>query len=82
METIDQETPLMASANEDSDFDDIRSTEFSRLGDSVYVDHAGAALYSESQLQTVFKASQSLQFYVHCLDEHAMALTLQYARVS
>lgn len=33
----------------------MRATEFRRLGDEVYVDHAGATLPSEQQLEDVFK---------------------------
>ena len=33
----------------------MRATEFKRLGDEVYVDHAGATLPSEKQLEDVFK---------------------------
>ncbi|CAI9087998.1 OLC1v1022225C5 [Oldenlandia corymbosa var. corymbosa] len=35
--------------------DEIRATEFKRLNEVVYLDHAGATLYSESQLESVFK---------------------------
>ncbi|EPS65546.1 molybdenum cofactor sulfurase, partial [Genlisea aurea] len=34
--------------------DEIRATDFKRLNDVVYLDHAGATLYSESQIQSVF----------------------------
>ena len=33
----------------------LRSTEFKRLGSKVYVDHAGATLYSEKQLEHAYK---------------------------
>jgi hypothetical protein len=33
----------------------MRATEFKRLGDEFYVDHAGATLPSEKQLEDVFK---------------------------
>ncbi|XP_051124906.1 molybdenum cofactor sulfurase isoform X2 [Andrographis paniculata] len=35
--------------------DQIRATEFKRLKDVVYLDHAGATLYSELQMEGVFK---------------------------
>uniref|UniRef100_A0A7C9AY39 Aminotransferase class V domain-containing protein n=1 Tax=Opuntia streptacantha TaxID=393608 RepID=A0A7C9AY39_OPUST len=36
--------------------DEIRATEFKRLAhDAVYLDHAGATLYSELQMEAVFK---------------------------
>ncbi|XP_021731765.1 molybdenum cofactor sulfurase-like isoform X1 [Chenopodium quinoa] len=37
--------------------DEIRATEFKRLGynDTVYLDHAGATLYSELQMEAIFK---------------------------
>lgn len=35
--------------------DEICSKEFQRLAGKVYVDHAGATLYSETQLESVFK---------------------------
>ncbi|KAL3503734.1 hypothetical protein ACH5RR_038183 [Cinchona calisaya] len=36
--------------------DQLRATEFKRLGEEVvYLDHAGATLYSESQLDSIFK---------------------------
>ncbi|KAJ7949642.1 Molybdenum cofactor sulfurase [Quillaja saponaria] len=35
--------------------DEIRATEFKRLQGLVYLDHAGGTLYSESQMESVFK---------------------------
>ncbi|GJR66145.1 molybdenum cofactor sulfurase isoform X1 [Tanacetum coccineum] len=35
--------------------DDIRATEFKRLDGSVYLDHGGATLYSELQMEAIFK---------------------------
>ncbi|XP_027064091.1 molybdenum cofactor sulfurase isoform X1 [Coffea arabica] len=35
--------------------DQLRATEFKRLAGVVYLDHAGATLYSEAQLESVFK---------------------------
>ncbi|XP_022717462.1 molybdenum cofactor sulfurase-like isoform X3 [Durio zibethinus] len=35
--------------------DEIRATEFKRLEDTVYLDHAGATLYSELQMESIFK---------------------------
>ncbi|XVE52899.1 hypothetical protein DITRI_Ditri02bG0161200 [Diplodiscus trichospermus] len=35
--------------------DEIRSSEFKRLKDTVYLDHAGATLYSELQMEAIFK---------------------------
>ncbi|XP_022734956.1 molybdenum cofactor sulfurase-like isoform X8 [Durio zibethinus] len=34
---------------------EIRATEFKRLKDTVYLDHAGATLYSELQMEAIFK---------------------------
>ncbi|KAL3333767.1 hypothetical protein AABB24_033701 [Solanum stoloniferum] len=42
-------------ANAPKNIDEIRATEFKRLNDTVYLDHAGATLYSESQMEAVFK---------------------------
>ncbi|XP_015082926.1 molybdenum cofactor sulfurase [Solanum pennellii] len=42
-------------ANSPKNIDEIRATEFKRLNDTVYLDHAGATLYSESQMEAVFK---------------------------
>lgn len=41
--------------NSPKNIDDIRATEFKRLNDTVYLDHAGATLYSETQMEAVFK---------------------------
>ncbi|KAL0306127.1 UNVERIFIED_CONTAM: Molybdenum cofactor sulfurase [Sesamum radiatum] len=41
--------------NAPKNVDEIRATEFKRLNDIVYLDHAGATLYSESQMEDVFK---------------------------
>ncbi|XVF79357.1 hypothetical protein PTKIN_Ptkin14bG0215400 [Pterospermum kingtungense] len=35
--------------------DEIRANEFKRLQDTVYLDHAGATLYSELQMEAIFK---------------------------
>ncbi|KZV31597.1 molybdenum cofactor sulfurase-like [Dorcoceras hygrometricum] len=35
--------------------DDLRDNEFKRLKEVVYLDHAGATLYSESQMEAVFR---------------------------
>ena len=35
--------------------EELRQTEFKRLGSQVYVDHAGATLYSEKQLELAYK---------------------------
>ncbi|XP_076912513.1 molybdenum cofactor sulfurase-like [Bidens hawaiensis] len=37
------------------DIDGIRATEFKRLDGNVYLDHAGATLYSELQMEAIFK---------------------------
>ncbi|GAB4854748.1 Molybdenum cofactor sulfurase [Ancistrocladus abbreviatus] len=37
------------------DIDEIRATEFKRLDGTVYLDHAGATLYSELQMEAVFR---------------------------
>ncbi|XP_049413615.1 molybdenum cofactor sulfurase isoform X2 [Solanum stenotomum] len=42
-------------ANAPKNIDEIRATEFKRLNDTVYLDHAGATLYSEAQMEAVFK---------------------------
>ncbi|XP_057765284.1 molybdenum cofactor sulfurase [Salvia miltiorrhiza] len=41
--------------NAPHNIDDIRANDFKRLNDVVYLDHAGATLYSESQMQGIFK---------------------------
>lgn len=38
----------------------LRSCEFKRLGSRVYVDHAGATLYSEKQLEHAYKVQHLL----------------------
>ena len=48
-----QPTAMTALAN-------MRAAEFKRLGDEVYVDHAGATLPSEKQLEDVFKVGQCM----------------------
>lgn len=40
----------------------MRAAEFKRLGDETYVDHAGATLPSEKQLEDVFKVSVGTKF--------------------
>lgn len=41
--------------NAPKNVDEMRATEFKRLEGSVYLDHAGATLYSEAQLEAVFR---------------------------
>ncbi|KAI3769040.1 hypothetical protein L6452_00136 [Arctium lappa] len=41
--------------NSPKNIDDIRATEFKRLDGNVYLDHAGATLYSELQMEAIFK---------------------------
>ncbi|KAK8706412.1 hypothetical protein V6N13_049979 [Hibiscus sabdariffa] len=41
--------------NASKSIDEIRASEFKRLTDTVYLDHAGATLYSELQMEAVFK---------------------------
>ncbi|KAG8386614.1 hypothetical protein BUALT_Bualt03G0166800 [Buddleja alternifolia] len=41
--------------NAPKNVDQIRATEFKRLNDVAYLDHAGATLYSESQMEHIFK---------------------------
>ncbi|KAM0950783.1 putative molybdenum cofactor sulfurtransferase [Dioscorea sansibarensis] len=41
--------------NATKNIDEIRATEFKRLQELVYLDHAGATLYSESQIEAVGK---------------------------
>lgn len=45
--------------NSPKNIDEIRATEFKRLDGSVYLDHAGATLYSESQMEEIFKSLTS-----------------------
>ena len=37
--------------------EELRHTEFRRLGSQIYVDHAGATLYSEKQLELAYKVT-------------------------
>ncbi|KAK1440120.1 hypothetical protein QVD17_05945 [Tagetes erecta] len=41
--------------NAPNSIDHIRATEFKRLDGNVYLDHAGATLYSELQMEAIFK---------------------------
>ncbi|KAF5781412.1 putative molybdenum cofactor sulfurtransferase [Helianthus annuus] len=41
--------------NAPNNIDHIRATQFKRLDGSVYLDHAGATLYSELQMEAIFK---------------------------
>ncbi|XP_022865528.1 molybdenum cofactor sulfurase isoform X2 [Olea europaea var. sylvestris] len=41
--------------NAPKNIDELRATEFKRLDDVAYLDHAGATLYSESQMEAIFK---------------------------
>ncbi|XP_071725755.1 molybdenum cofactor sulfurase isoform X2 [Rutidosis leptorrhynchoides] len=41
--------------NAPNNIDHIRATEFKRLDGNVYLDHAGATLYSETQMEAIFK---------------------------
>ncbi|KAL2495750.1 Molybdenum cofactor sulfurase [Forsythia ovata] len=41
--------------NSPKNIDELRATEFKRLDDVAYLDHAGATLYSESQMDAIFK---------------------------
>ncbi|KAE9458443.1 hypothetical protein C3L33_09664, partial [Rhododendron williamsianum] len=47
--------------NAPKNIDEIRATEFKRLDHDglVYLDHAGTTLYSETQMEAIFKDSQS-----------------------
>ncbi|CAH9115320.1 unnamed protein product [Cuscuta epithymum] len=45
--------------NAPKNIDQIRATEFKRLKGTVYLDHAGATLHSESQMEEVFKELNS-----------------------
>ncbi len=47
-----------ARSSHDLKMQQMRLAEFSRFEGSVYADHAGAALYSEAQLEEVMQASQ------------------------
>ncbi|CAL5402452.1 unnamed protein product [Camellia sinensis] len=42
-------------SNASKNIDQIRATEFKRLDGLVYLDHAGATLYSELQMEAIFK---------------------------
>ncbi|KAG9439484.1 hypothetical protein H6P81_019649 [Aristolochia fimbriata] len=41
--------------NAPKNIDEMRSSEFKRLDGLVYLDHAGATLYSESQMESIFR---------------------------
>ena len=74
-----EDTAVHATAKADP-FSDIRASEFSRLGDEVYVDHAGATLPSERQLRDVFQVRGNLQPWRRALfhmDGHAEKPTRQ-----
>ena len=48
-----QHTAVPTSSSFEEHVAGLRRTELSRLGDTVYLDHAGAALYTEAQLAEV-----------------------------
>ncbi|XP_043688948.1 molybdenum cofactor sulfurase isoform X2 [Telopea speciosissima] len=48
--------------NAQKNIDEIRSSEFKRLDGVVYLDHAGATLYSELQMEAIFKDLTSKTF--------------------
>ncbi|GAA0147305.1 hypothetical protein LIER_07040 [Lithospermum erythrorhizon] len=48
--------------NAPNKIDEIRATQFKRLDGLVYLDHAGATLYSESQMEAIFKDLNSNVF--------------------
>ena len=50
---LDSQHRLLDGYNEQAEH--LRSSEFKRLGSRVYVDHAGATLYSEKQLKHAYK---------------------------
>ena len=50
-----QTLSLDASTSYGPAIEEQRATEFARISGKVYVDHAGAALYSELQLSKVFQ---------------------------
>jgi len=52
-ECFDNQPSLLDGYNNQAE--QLRSTEFKRLGSKVYVDHAGATLYSEKQLEHAYK---------------------------
>ena len=55
MRTADQTLAAEASTSYSNDVEQQRELEFSRLTGKIYLDHAGAALYSERQLAEVFE---------------------------
>ena len=55
MRTTEQTHNGLPSTSYEESAEHLRDREFSRLGKQTYVDHAGAALYSEAQLRDVFQ---------------------------
>lgn len=55
MRTADQTIASEPSTSYTVDVERQRKQEFSRVADKAYLDHAGAALYSEKQLSDVFE---------------------------
>jgi molybdenum cofactor sulfurtransferase len=47
--------------------EELSATEFSRLRGRVYVDHAGATLYSEQQLAAVHRVKHCLESFIDLL---------------
>lgn len=56
---LDSQHRLLDGYNEQAEH--VRSSEFKRLGSKVYVDHAGATLYSEKQLKNAYKVRYFLR---------------------
>lgn len=62
MRTADQTIAPEPSTSYSVDVERQRKQEFSRVADKVYLDHAGAALYSEKQLSDVFEVRTPQQY--------------------
>ncbi|XP_026666305.2 molybdenum cofactor sulfurase isoform X3 [Phoenix dactylifera] len=60
--------------NAPKNIDEIRASEFKRLQGLVYLDHAGAALYSEAQMEAVVKdLTSNVYGNPHSLNDSSMA---------
>eukprot|EP00884_Botryococcus_braunii_P022713 jgi/Botrbrau1/9125/Bobra.160_3s0002.1 len=60
--------------------DALRREEFSRLGNEVYVDHAGATLYSEKQIADIFQVLASGVFG-NPHSQHSLAQGINHAQL-
>ena len=70
-----------ASSSYDLKMQQMRPAEFSRFEGSVYVDHAGAALYSEAQLEDVMQASPQPRRLALCWSRRHTSPFLRLAEV-